>query len=311
MRCLVTGAGGQVGSELLAVLAKRGDEVVATDIAEVALPAGVSFRRLDVTDGAAVNGLVAEAKPEVVFHLAAILSAKGERSPELCYAVNQTGTYHILEACRLARVPRLVYTSSIAAFGPGVPDPTPDDVPLAPTTLYGVTKVSGELLGGWYHHRGHVDFRGVRFPGLLAATRPSGGTSDYALFMLIESVRGEPYDAFCRPDTRIPFMHIDDGVRALVEIGDAPAGLSRRMYNIAAFSPTAQEIADEIKKRIPGARLGFKPEPPRQAILDSWPRRLDDAAARKDWGWRNQLDLGGALDSLISEIKEKIAYPPL
>jgi threonine 3-dehydrogenase len=308
MRSLVTGAGGQVGSELVQVLARRGDEVVATDVAELRVPAGVSFRRLDVTDGAAVDALVAEVRPEVVFHLAAILSAKGERSPQLCYAVNQTGTYHLLEACRTAGVARLVYTSSIAAFGPGVPDPTPDDVQLAPTTLYGVTKVSGELLGGWYHHRGFVDFRGVRFPGLLAATHPSGGTSDYALFMLIEAVLGRPYDAFCEPRSRIPFMHIDDGVRALVEIADAPRErLSRRMYNIAAFSPSAEELVAEIRKRIPGAKLGFAPDPARQAILDGWPRRLEDSSARTDWGWRPKLDLGGALDSLISEIKEKIA----
>jgi threonine 3-dehydrogenase len=305
MRCLVTGAAGQVGSELVGVLARRGDSVVATDLDELPLPPGVTFRHLDVTDGAAVTALIAEVRPDVVFHLAALLSAKGERSPQLCYAVNQTGTYHVLEACRLAGVSRVVYTSSIAAFGPGVPDPTPDDVHLAPTTIYGVTKVSGELLGGWYHHRGFLDFRGVRFPGLLAATRPSGGTSDYALFMLIEAARGQPYDAFCEARTRIPFMHIDDGVRALVEIADVPAArLTRRMYNIAAFSPSAEELAAEITRRLPGAKLGFAPDPARQAILDGWPRRLDDASARADWGWKPSLDLGGALDALLRDLRD-------
>jgi threonine 3-dehydrogenase len=202
----------------------------------------------------------------------------------------------------------MVFTSSIAAFGPGLPDPTPDEVPLAPTTIYGVTKVSGELLGGWYHHRGWLDFRGVRFPGLLAGTRPSGGTSDYALFMFIEALRGAPDAAFCRPHTLIQFLHINDGLRAVLELWSAaPAGLRRRVYNIAAFSPSAEEIAQAVRQRVPGARIGFAPEAARQAILDAWPRRLDDSAARAEWGWKHGYDLEAAADLLLEEIQ---ALPP-
>jgi threonine 3-dehydrogenase len=313
MRILVTGAGGQVGVELMTALRERGCEVHGSDLAErsPAVPQDVPWHRLDVTDGDRVHGLVRELRPNKVFHLAAILSARGEVMPQTTYAVNQGGTYHVLEACREHGVDQLVFTSTIAVFGPGLPDVVVDDVPLHPTTMYGVTKVAGELLGEYYHQRYGLDFRGVRFPGLVSASLPGGGTSDYALFMYIEGVRCGAYEAFCRPQTRIPFMYMPDGVRALVELSEAPRERLRRcIYNIAAFSPTAREIAESVGRALPGVRLTFEPDPRRQAILDSWPRVLDDEAARQDWGWRPAFDLDAMTADLLPRVRELLAAHP-
>jgi len=309
MKILVTGAGGQIGPDLIAVLRERGHQVVASDVA--VRPADVecdAWHHLDVVDRNAVFSLFRQVQPEVVFHLAALLSARGEEVPQQTYAVNQTGTFNILEACRETGVRQLMFTSSIAVYGPGTPDPTPDDVVLEPTTMYGVTKVGGELLGAYYNKRYGFDFRGVRFPGLISAAMPGGGTSDYALFMYVDGVRLGAYEAFCRPDSVIPLMYMPDALRALVDLSFADGSkLRRRVYNIAAFSPSAQEIADAVEKRVDGAKITFRTDPRRQAILDSWPHRLDDSAAREDWGWKNEFDLEGMSDDLIPKIRELLA----
>jgi threonine 3-dehydrogenase len=202
----------------------------------------------------------------------------------------------------------MIFTSSIAVYGPGLPDPTPDPVPLEPTTMYGVTKAGGELLGCYYHTRYGFDFRGVRFPGLISATLPGGGTSDYALFMYVDGVRLGVYEAFCREDTRIPLMYMPDALRALVELADAKnEKLTRRVYNVAAFSPTARQIADSVKRLVPEVKITFRPEPLRQGILDSWPRALDDSAARRDWNWKPEFSLEQMTDDLIPKIKKLLA----
>lgn len=304
-KVLITGAGGQIGPDLVSVLKRRGHTVIATDVA--VRPDGVecdAWHHLDVTDRGAVFSLFREVSPDRVFHLAAVLSARGEAVPQQTYAVNQTGTFNVLEACRETRVEQMMFTSSIAVYGPGIPDPTPDEVALEPSTMYGVTKVSGELLGTYYHSRYGFDFRGVRFPGLISAAMPGGGTSDYALFMYVDGVRIGAYEAFCRPDSRIPLMYMPDALRALVELSEAaPIGLGRRVYNIAAFSPSAAEIAAAVARRVPGVKITFRPDPARQAILDSWPRRLDDTCARADWGWEHQFDLEAMSDDLIPKIR--------
>lgn len=306
MKILVTGAGGQIGADLVATMLERGHDVLATDInvPDSSRRADCEWRHLDVTDQAQVDAVFAAARPGVVFHLAAILSARGEERPRMAYEVNQTGTYNVFEACRDHDVGQLLFTSSIAVYGPGLPDPTPDDVPLNPTTLYGVTKVSGELLGAYYQQRYGLDVRGVRFPGLLSAELPGGGTSDYALFMYTDGIRLGRYQAFCRPDSRIPLMYMPDGVRALIELANAPReNLRRSIYNVAAFSPTAEEIAQAVKNAIGDVDITFVPDPTRQAILDSWPRSLDDSAARADWGWRPAYDLAQMTADLIPKIR--------
>jgi threonine 3-dehydrogenase len=316
MRILLTGAGGQIGRDLIAELGRRAPNgkpptIVATDLrpqASTDSPPAVSWRALDVTDDAATRAMIAELRPDVVFHLAAILSAKGEKDPGVAYAVNQTGTWNVLEACRAAGVKRFIFTSSIAVYGPGLPDPTPDDVPLHPQTIYGCTKVAGELLCEYYTRRGWLDCRGVRFPGLISASIPGGGSSDYALFMFTEGIRRGAYEAFCRPDTRIPLMYMPDGVRALAEVAAAPRDrLSRCIYNVAAFSPRADEIAAAVARAIPGTEITYEPEPVRQAILDSWPRALDDSAARADWGWQPQYDLESMTSDLVPRVRELLA----
>jgi threonine 3-dehydrogenase len=313
MRIMLTGAGGQIGRDLVTELLTRAPDtsVVATDLrppASTDAPAQVTWRQLDVTDERATHALVADVKPDVVFHLAAILSAKGEKDPVLAYAVNQTGTWNVLEACRAAGVKRLVFTSSIAVYGPGLPDPTPDDVPLHPRTIYGCTKVAGELLCEYYTRRGWVDCRGVRFPGLISAAIPGGGSSDYALFMYTEGIQRGRYEAFCRADTRIPLMYMPDGVRALADVAAAPRErLTRCIYNVAAFSPRADEIAASVIRALPGTTITYAPDPVRQGILDSWPRALDDAQARADWGWRPQYDLESMTSDLVPRVRELLA----
>ncbi len=314
MRILLTGAGGQIGHDLIGTLVAAGHEVTPTDLAPRPpshAHAGGEWQRLDVTDAAAVTKLFTEVRPELVFHLAAILSARGEADPRLAYDVNQTGTWNVLEACRALHVGRLIFTSSIAVFGPPpsgpLPDPTPDDVPLHPTTMYGVTKVSGELLCAYYRARHGVDCRGVRFPGLISAAMPGGGSSDYALFMYVDGVRKGAYEAFARADTRIPLMYMPDGVRALLELAMADRErLTRTIYNIAAMSPRADEIATSVRRLLPDAQFTYKPEAVRQGILDSWPKALDDAAARRDWGWAHAYDLDAMTDDLVPRVRRML-----
>lgn len=314
MRILVTGAGGQVGLDLIGHLVSEGHEVHGSDVSPrpgpERLDESVPWHPLDVTEGERVEGLLRELAPDQVFHLAAILSARGEKDPGLTYAVNQGGVYNVLEACRCAEVPRLVFTSTIAVYGPGPPT-VGDDAVLQPTTMYGVTKVAGELLGSYYVKRYGLDFRAVRFPGLISASLPGGGTSDYALFMYVDGVRRGRYEAFCRPDTRIPLMYMPDGVRALAELAAAPReALTRDVYNIAAFSPTAAEIARSVAGAIDGVEINFAPDPERQAILDSWPDALDDAHARVDWGWAPHYDLDQMTADLVPQVRDLIAANP-
>jgi len=314
MKILITGAGGQIGHDLIGALIAAGHEVVSTDLAPRPpshAHAGGEWQRLDVTDAPAVQHLFTETRPELVFHLAAILSASGEANPRLAYDVNQTGTWNVLEAARRAKVGRLIFTSSIAVFGPPpsgpLPDPCPDDVALHPSTMYGITKVSGELLCAYYRNRYGIDCRGVRFPGLISAAMPGGGSSDYALFMYVDAVRKGAYEAFARADTRIPLMYMPDGVRALLELAFAARDrLTRTIYNIAAFSPRADEIATSVQRAIPNARFTYAPDPVRQGILDSWPKAIDDRAAQRDWGWKPKFDLDGMTDDLVPRIQRML-----
>ncbi|MCX5659251.1 MAG: NAD-dependent epimerase/dehydratase family protein [Planctomycetota bacterium] len=305
MRLLITGAAGQIGQELIHAFHARGDEVVAADLRPrvAGAPDEAAWHTLDVTDSAACVDLCTRTRPDAVVHLAAILSARAEEERETAYRVNEAGTRHVLEACRRAGVPNLFFASSIAVFGPGLPQPVGDDAPTRPTTLYGVTKVIGEMLGEYHAQHCGLDFRAIRFPGLISDAEPGRGTSDYAVHMFRQGVRTGRYEAYCRPDTRIPLMYMPDAVRAVLELIDAPKNELRRcVYNIAAMSPTAQELAIVIAART-GAKITFKPDPARQAILDSWPQSLDDRHAREDWGWRPRYDLDAMAKEMISHLQ--------
>jgi threonine 3-dehydrogenase len=306
MKILVTGAAGQVGADLLPRLVAQGHRVTVGDLAPrpAGTPREVEWVRCDVGLAAEVNDAVRRSGAERIYHLAAILSARGEKVPHQTWRVNMEGTYNVLEAARVLGARQVFFTSTIAAFGPGLANPVANEVSMRPRTMYGVTKVAGELLGEYYEHAFGLDFRGVRFPGLLSATTPGGGTSDYALHMFVDGITKGAYESFVKPSSQIPFMYMPDAVRSMLELADAPkARLTRSIYNVAAMSPTAEEFADAVRKRVPGVRLTFRPDPERQRILDSWPRVLDDSAARADWGWRHEYDLDRLADDLVAKVR--------
>jgi len=306
MRILITGGAGQVGSDLIRLHHARGDEVNVFDLAPAPddLPAGVTWRRGDVTNSGELFEFVKQARPEVLYHLAALLSAIGEKLPHRAWMVNMEGTRNALESARLFDVRQVMYASTIAVFGPGLPEPVGDDVPLQPTTMYGLTKVAGELLGAYYHRTWGVDFRGARFPGLINAGIPGGGTTDYALFMYVDGIRYGRYASFVGPESVVPMMYMPDALRAMLELSAAPrAKLRRCIYNIAAISPRAEEFADAVRRRVPGVDLTYEVDPKRQAILDSWPCVLDDSNARADWGWAHEFDLDRMSDDLVPKVR--------
>ena len=329
-RALIIGIG-QIGTDLAPMLAARGWDLRFIDRVLPEQSAGFeqlseSFRAdpdwrarwvvADVMEERTTR-LIAEFDPHVTFHMAAVLSATGERNPDLAWKVNVEGSQRVMDALRAlqARDERrrmLVLPSSIAAFGKlpaedgsALPYPpfTPNEYPQRPTTMYGISKVMNELVGEYYSRRGWLDFRSLRFPGLLNATPPGGGSSDYANMMYFKAAEGGgEVEVFVREDARIPFMYMPDAVRALLELAEAPEeALTRRTYNIAAMSPSAAEMAACIQQRVPALKVRYVPDH-RQAIVDSWPTGLDDAPARADWGWAPRFDLEGMTDALLDEL---------
>ncbi|MBC7221839.1 L-threonine 3-dehydrogenase [Candidatus Bipolaricaulota bacterium] len=311
MRILVTGATGQIGSELVLVLREKfgAENVVACGHKRPPSPklASGPFLSLDVTDKTALERVVGEHKIEVIYHLAAILSAAGEKNPGLAWKVNMEGLYNVLEVSRVLGVKKVFWPSSIAVFGPKTPkENTPQETILSPTTMYGITKVAGELLCEYYYRRYGLDVRGLRFPGIISSeTPPGGGTTDYAVEIFYHAVRGEPYTCFVRPDTVLPMMYMPDCLKATLNLMEAdPAKLRYRIYNVTGISFSAEELAREIQKRVPGFKVEYKPDF-RQAIADSWPRTIDDRAAREDWGWKPDYDLPRMVEDMLCALKKK------
>lgn len=306
MKALITGGGGFIGQMLAKRLVDRGDEVTLLDIAFS--PAGlgplagkVKTRTGNLALFTDVLDAVRTVRPDSIFHLGALLSASAEANPISAYHVNIDGSFFVLEASRLFEVKRVIYTSSIASFGPGVPDPVPNEFDQKPTTIYGVSKVFTERLGEYYHREFGMGFRALRLPSILGAGRGGGGASAYTTYVIDKPARGEPVQVWCEERSRIPLLYVDDAVQGLVSVHDAPeAKLTRCAYNIQGFSPTAREMADAVRARIPKAQISFVPDPKMQAIVDSWPRALDDTPARNDWGWRPTIDLSGTIDRYLA-----------
>ena len=308
-RILVTGALGQIGTELVSSLRESygKDNVLATDIRvpddESSFPDG-PFSNLSVLDGTGMEKMIQEEGIGTVFHLAAILSATGEKNPELCQRVNVGGTVCVLEAARDFDL-KVFAPSSIAVFGPDCPDIALQSSPLNPTTMYGKTKVTGEILGLNYWKQYGVDVRGLRFPGLISWKAPAGGgTTDYAVDIFRSAVKYGYYECFVSEDTRLPMMYMDDAIRAterIMQVDLESLGDSRAGYNIKGISFTAGELADKIAERIPGFTCDFTPDF-RQKVADSWPNDIDDQPARNDWGWKADYDLGRMVDEMISNI---------
>lgn len=332
---LITGAGGEIGHGLIDRLAGRGDRAIVTiDISRLDDTIAKKVDREvtgSILDRSLLERLMAEYEIDLVFHLAALLSTRSEFTPMAAHQVNVEGTMSLLEFAQQeaeshGRPVVFIYPSSIAAYG--LPDlatkqrvgRVSEEHYLHPTTMYGCNKLYCELLGTYYArhykqlaaeaHSGRVDFRAVRFPGLISAlTLPSGGTSDYAPEMIHAAAKGAPYGCFVRPDTQIPFMAMPDGVEALLTLAAAPRErLQRTAYNVGAFNPTAQEIRDVVVETFPGAQITWAVDRKRQGIIDSWPADVDDSAARDDWGFAPRYDLRRAFSEyLIPTIRKRYA----
>jgi len=306
-RILVTGAVGQIGSELTLALRERygAENVVATGrktAPSAALKDSGPFYFINVNDRNSVLDVVNRHEIDTVYHMAAILSAAGEKNPALCWDVNINGLYNVLEVAREHGMARVIVPSSIAAFGPETPrDNTPNDTILKPKTMYGITKVAGELLGDYYFHRFGLDVRGLRYPGIIShETLPGGGTTDYAVEIFYEAIKHGRYKCFLREDTRLPMMYMPDCINSTIMLAEADVARLKHHcdFNVAAMSFSAGELAAAIRKYVPGFTVTYEPDF-RQAIADSWPMSMDDTAAREEWGWSPQFELDAMVKDML------------
>lgn len=312
-KILITGALGQIGSELASGLRGRygTDQVVVSDIVKKDVPVANEgpFELLNVTDAQRMAELVRKHRVDWVVHLAAILSATGEKNPTLAWNVNMGGLFNVLEVARETGVS--VFTpSSIAAFGPDTPKAnTPQDTLQRPTTMYGVTKVSGEILSDYYFMKYGVDTRGVRFPGLISyETLPGGGTTDYAVHIYYEALKNNRFSCPLKAGTYMDMMYMPDALKAIMDLMEAdPSRLKHRnAFNVAAMSFDPEGIAAAIKRHLPEFEMTYDLRPELQAIADSWPDSLDDSAAREEWGWAPDYDLEAMTGDMLAKLKEKL-----
>ena len=297
-RVLVTGALGQIGTELVEALSDKlgSDNIIATDVRE-----SENCRVLDVMDAESIDSLVESEKITEIYHLAALLSATGEKNPELCWKINVEGLENVIAIAKKYRC-RLFAPSSIAVFGPDCPDLAPQVTPLNPATVYGKTKVVGEQLA----ITSGVDMRGLRYPGLISFKAPAGGgTTDYAVEIFHAALEHGHYTCFVREDTQLPMMYMDDAIRATLEIMEVPReqlGEARGGYNIAGFSFTAGQLVESIQRHLPDFTCDFVPDI-RQKYADSWPNDIDDEVARNEWGWTPNFDLDTTVDAMFNGLQ--------
>jgi nucleoside-diphosphate-sugar epimerase len=313
-RVLVTGSAGQIGAELVPRLrhAYGKDNVIAA----VHRSPGLSSLRegpvikVDTGDADAVSSAIKENKVDTVYHLAAVLSATGEKDPQLAWEVNMDGLRNVLEASRTAGVSRMFWPSSVAVYGPDAPRKNaPQSAPLNPTTIYGVTKVAGELLCNYYFLKYGTDVRCLRYPGLISnVTPPGGGTTDYAVEIFYDAIRKGSYNCFLREDTILPMMYMPDALEGTVQVMESdPGKITRHLgYNVGAMSFSAGELAREIGKNVPGFKVSYSPDP-RQKIADSWPMSVDDTEARREWGWKPDFDLKAMVKDMLTKLKGRLA----
>ncbi len=312
-KIMVTGSVGQIGSELTMVLRKKygNDNVLATDCRpepNLELRDSGPFELINVTKKETIEDVVKKYNIDTIYHLSAILSAAGEKNPALCWDVNMNGTYNILEVALEHEMTRIFIPSSIAVFGPETPpDNTPQETILRPKTMYGVTKVAGELLSDYYVKRFGLDIRGCRYPGIISyKTLPGEGTTGYAVIIYYEAVKNKKYTCFVKEDTRLPMMYMPDCLKAAVDLMEADfSRLKHHSYfNVAAMSFSAGELALEIKKYIPEFTCEYEPDF-RQEIADSWPNSLDDSAAREEWGWEPSYDLAAMTKDMLEVLSKR------
>jgi nucleoside-diphosphate-sugar epimerase len=311
-RILVTGAAGQVGTELVPALraAYGTAEVLATDLKPAAGPLlDGPHEVLDCLDATALRSVVQRHKPDTVYHLAALLSATAEKNPQRAYAVNMGTLMNVLELARAQNLAVFV-PSSIGAFGPNTPkNPAPQDTIQRPNTMYGVTKVAGELLCDYYCQRYGVDTRGLRYPGLISyVAPPGGGTTDYAVEIFYQALETGSYTCFLSADTQLDMMYMPDAVRAAIELMEAPTDRlhHRNAFNVTAMQLTPARLAEMIRGLIPDFRIDYEVDPVRQAIADSWPQRIDDSAARAEWNWRPEYDAQSMVKDMFEQLSRKL-----
>ena len=308
-KILVTGAGGQLGSWLVPKLRDLyGDlNVLATDIRQPCdeIMGSGPFQVLDATDTKAVGQTAERHRVDLIYHLAAILSAVGELHPLRAWGVNMRSLKTVLEVAREQGC-ALFMPSSIAVFGYGTTkDPAPQDTVMLPTTMYGITKLAGELLCNYYHRKFGVDTRGVRYPGLISyGTSPGGGTTDWSIDIFYKAVRDGHYTCFLGPQTQLDMMYMSDAVSAAIGIMEADQDMleHRNAFNVTAMQLTPETLSNEIQKHLPGFTIDYDVDPVRQAIADSWPDRIDDAAAREEWGWEPLFDIASMTEDMLKHL---------
>jgi nucleoside-diphosphate-sugar epimerase len=309
-KIMVTGALGQIGSELVAKLREiyGTDAVLATDIRKVENSAG-PFEVLDVTDDKRMFTLAKDFGADTMIHMAALLSATAEKNPLLAWNLNMGGLVNALEVARELEL-QFFTPSSIGAFGPTTPkNQTPQDTLQRPTTMYGVNKVAGELLCDYYHTKYGLDTRGVRFPGLISyVTPPGGGTTDYAVDIYYKAIEEGRYTSYIAEGTYMDMMYMPDALQAIVDLMEADGSklVHRNAFNISAMSFEPEEIAAEIKKHIPHFKMSYNIDPARQAIADSWPNAIDSSAAREEWGFKAEYDLVKMTADMLEKLKRKL-----
>jgi len=313
-KILVTGATGQIGSELTIELRKKygNENVIAAGHkrppSEALLKSG-PYVTVDASDKKEFTETVQKHNVDTIYHLASILSAAGEKNPRLAWEVNMGGLYNVLEVAREFALVKVFWPSSIAVFGSQTPRVnTPQNTILIPTTMYGVSKVAGELMCNYYFTKFGVDVRSLRYPGIISnETLPGGGTTDYAVEIFYEAIKNKRYTCFLKEDTVLPMMYMPDCIKATVDLMEADASKikCRTSYNLTAISFSAGELVAEIKKHIPEFTCEYRPDF-RQKIADSWPQSIDDSVAREEWGWKPTYDLTAMTSDMINVLSEKL-----
>lgn len=311
-KILITGALGQIGTELTLALKKiYGDNnVISSDLKKDHVSSEFSpYEILDVLDKNQLSGIIKKHRIDTIYHLGAILSATGEKNPQLCFDVNLIGLYNVLEVSRELKIKQIICPSSIAVFGPSTPRiNTPQETIILPKTMYGLTKASGELLCEYYVEKYQMDIRGLRYPGLIShKALPGGGTTDYAVEIFYEALQNNFYQCFLNPNTTLPMMYMDDAIRGTIELAQADfSKLTHHVnFNFAGISFSCEELANEIKKHLKGFKINYLPDF-RQNIADSWPNSIDDSCAREEWGWKCQYDLAKLVITMIENLRIKL-----
>ncbi len=313
MKILITGALGQIGSELTTALKKiyGTNNVIASDLKKD----GISdeffpYESLDVLNKTQLSEIVQKHEIKIIYHLAAILSAAGEKNPNLCWDVNMTGLHNVLEVSRELGVKKIISPSSIAVFGPETPKiQTPQETIILPKTMYGLTKAAGELLCDYYVAKFGLDVRGIRYPGLIShKTLPGGGTTDYAVEIFYEAIKCKKYNCFLSANTKLPMMYMPDAIRGTIELAETSFSKlkNHNNFNFSGINFSCAELATEIQKHIPEFEISYQPDF-RQKIADSWPSSIDDSASREQWGWKAEYDLSKMVVDMIKNLQLKLS----